>query len=173
MSTISTVACLKLERELKEFTEKRVSVNCWRERLIAPFVAEKLKVICTTQDSFADIIIRTRRTLADCCKAIITSLDSKDVVSDLEVYRKALQFYMPDTDLDFNMIVTLNSLPDDEYIAKEPDPEPKPEPAVPKTQTKKIKKAQAAKKAATKAEEEPGKKDLKEQEYTQMQISVI
>lgn len=172
MTNLATVACMKLDRELGQI--KKENTSSGHAKLIAPHVVEKLKQICTLQDTFADIIIRTQRTLSDCCKMVINNLENKRFASDLEVYRKALQFYLPDADIDFRMVITLKQLPDDSYVSQKPKPEQKPEskkaPAS-KSSSKRASgvKAEPAKEAPTK--ETPAKPE--EPKCTQLQLSLF
>lgn len=178
MTILASVACMKLDRELEQMNK---AVSSSQAKLIAPYVVEKLKQICSLQDAFADIIIRTQRTLNDCCKIVINNLKNKQYASDLEVYRKALQFYLPDADIDFRMVITLNQLPDDSYVNQKSEPKSetkskKASKASPKKASKKasgvqVEPAEETSAKSAPAEEAPVKPE--EPKCTQVQLSLI
>jgi hypothetical protein len=55
-------------------------------------LAKTLKQFCSEQ-WFAQAILKTDKTLSDCCKAILS--DVKQGISDVETYKRAVEFYVP------------------------------------------------------------------------------
>lgn len=102
----------------------------------------------------------TARTISECCAAVVDK--SGDVMSDLEVYRKAVQFYFPNADVEFKMNVRITgAAPSEEEMKKPADikaepekPKPAPKPAAKPAPAKDAKPSDAAKETEA-AEEKP------------------
>ena len=74
------------------------------------YVAAVKKAVCDTLIGFCDQseafseAVCAGGSLADCCAAVVKGVGSS--ISDLEVYRRAVKFYMPDADVVFEMRIT-------------------------------------------------------------------
>lgn len=71
-------------------------------------VAEIIKALldfATQEPEFAQAIVQNDKTLADCCNAVVK--DVRNHISDLEAYRRAVQFYFPGADIRFEMKIDL------------------------------------------------------------------
>lgn len=84
---IVSAASKKLDEEEKAF------VGSGRAKMIFPHVVKTLRGFIEEDDRFAEVFANTVRTVSECCAAVVDK--SGDVMSDLEVYRKAVQFYFP------------------------------------------------------------------------------
>ena len=90
----------KINNELKEEMSGKVGA-------IAPAVAEQLKSFCGQSPEFAAAVAEKAETLKDCCKKVLENVG--DSISDAEVYKRAVKFYMPDADIDFGIKIVLPS----------------------------------------------------------------
>ncbi len=72
---------------------------------VAPFVADTLIVFIDENEDFAAAVADSEKTFGECCAEI--TKDAKDYLSDLEVYKRAVKFYLPDADLKCEMHVEL------------------------------------------------------------------
>ena len=82
------------------------------------------------------MFLKTRRTLSDCCGQIVRGVGNS--ISDIEVYRRAVQFYFPNSEIEFKMNILLTGeAPSEEEMAREPEKKQPPKP-------RKVKKIKAA-----------------------------
>lgn len=65
-----------------------------------------LEVFASQDEEFADAILDG--SLIECGKAIEKGCSGKKVVSDLDVYRMAVQHFFPGADVEFQMVVKVN-----------------------------------------------------------------
>ena len=72
---------------------------------VAPFVADTLLVFIEENTEFATAIANSEKTLNECCAEI--TKDTGQYLSDLEVYKRAVKFYLPAADLKCEMRVIL------------------------------------------------------------------
>ena len=96
---MTDLAVDKINRELKA-TSGDSKVNAVKKH-----VADTLIGFCRQSTEFAQAIMQSDKTLGDCCKSIMAGCGSS--VSDLEVYRKAVQFYFPGADIRVDMTIDL------------------------------------------------------------------
>ena len=95
-----------------------------------------LKKFCEEDARFAQVVLKTRRTLSDCCGQIVRGVGNS--ISDIEVYRRAVQFYFPNSEIEFKMNILLTGeAPSEEEMARELE---KKQPSKPR----KVKKIKAA-----------------------------
>ena len=152
---VVSAASKKLDEEEKAF------VGSGRAKMIFPHVVKTLRGFIEEDDRFADVFANTARTISECCAAVVDK--SGDVMSDLEVYRKAVQFYFPNADVEFKMNVRITgAAPSEEEMKKPADikaepekPKPATKPAAKPAPAKDAKPSDAAKE--TEAEEEKPK----------------
>ncbi len=120
-----------------------------KEQAIHKAVAATLKKFCEEDARFAQVVLKTRRTLSDCCGQIVKGVGSS--ISDLEVYRRAVQFYFPNSEIEFKMNILLTGeAPSEEEMAREPE-KSKP------SKSRQQKKPQAAARAVSDKPAEPKK----------------
>lgn len=67
-------------------------------------VCEALERFCRQDEEFAQAVVQGG-TFADCMKAVAKGCGSS--ISDLEAFRRAVQFYFPGADVKFHMTVDL------------------------------------------------------------------
>lgn len=89
----------KLDSELKEAKLNR------KAKAVSQHVKDALLKFCSQEEEFAQAIIETDKKLGECCESI--TKDIGDSISDLEVYRKAVQFYFSGADIKFEMRIDL------------------------------------------------------------------
>ena len=147
----------KLENENKDFKGSREAKE------VQDYILRTLIHFADQEPRFAEVICKTTRTLSECCAAVVHNAGR--VLSDLEAYRRAVQFYFPNAEVEFQMLVKLTgSAPTKEEMEspakikpKETSPAPsatKPA-ATPKRVAKKTPKpVQKPKKPAPKQEED-------------------
>lgn len=92
-------AIAKIDMEVGEFQGDKYG------KVIYKPVAEALKQFCSNQQ-FAAAILASDKTLSDCCKAITKGVTN--AISDIEVYRRAVQFYFAGADVKFDMRIILS-----------------------------------------------------------------
>lgn len=95
------VAIKKIEKELAEgnFSGKIGAV--------APAVAKQLQHFCEESSVFAERVTDEEKTLAACCEAAVR--DCGNAISDFEVYKRSVKYYMPEADIEFDIKIILPS----------------------------------------------------------------
>ena len=87
-----------------------------RERDLVKQIDSKYKVVYYSvydallnfvkqDDEFAQAVVQSSETLADCCKEVTKGCGS--VLPDIEAYRRAVRFYFPGAEVRFEMKVDL------------------------------------------------------------------
>ena len=152
----------KLEAEDKLFKGSRAakSVQSYVLRTLLGFVGQEPR--------FAEVVCNTQRTFSECCAAVVNN--AGEVLSDLETYRRAVQFYFPNAEVSFSMNIKLTGAPPTEAEMQAPatvKPEEAspnvPKQAAPVHTTKPASKAEKktdAKKPAKKKKETPAEDDM-------------
>ena len=93
----------KLEGELKALDKKLSRM----EAAMAEPVCRMLISFCEQDPRFADTVFAKTETLSDCLRAVGKGVQYS--ISDVEAYRRAVQFYFPAADVDFKCVVVLPS----------------------------------------------------------------
>lgn len=165
----------KIDAEDKAFRGGR------KEQVIHTHVARTLRAFCDEEPHFAEVLVKTKRTLSECCAYIVDGSDN--ALSDLEAYRRAVQFYFPHADVEFKMLVRLTGTPPTKAEMAEPAkvkvkdnppaPQKSPAKATKKSkQGKDLEKTQKAQKPA-KTPDKPGRRKKQEQQADDyMQLSL-
>lgn len=156
---IVSSAIKKLDEEEKAF------IGGFKAKLIFPHVCKTLRGFIDEDDRFAEVFANTARTVSECCAAIVNK--SGDALSDLEVYRKAVQFYFPNADVEFKMNVRITGNAPSEEEMKKPA-EIKAVPDAPKSapkQTPTAKKEPAKKPTEVPTEKPKRKPSAKKEAY--------
>jgi len=94
----------KMNKELKECQK---SSNP-KIKVICTHVADKL-IQFAENKTFGLEIQKSENTLLDCCKAVTKNVEKH--ISDIEVYKKAVQFYFPSADIEFKMDIIIDNQP--------------------------------------------------------------
>lgn len=121
-----TQAIEKLDQELKGFKGNQ------KASAISKYVAKTLKDFCKV-GAFAAAVAKSKKTLKDCCEEITKG--SGNHISDIEVYRKAAQFYFPGAVVSFKMEIQadgiLEEIPESIAANSEKTVKPKKQPRQP------------------------------------------
>ncbi|MEG1550636.1 MAG: Cas9 inhibitor AcrIIA9 family protein [Oscillospiraceae bacterium] len=99
MENFKILAIEKLNKELEKFN------GGYKERAISKYVCDTLKTFCKQDDEFAQAIVQTNKTISDCCKKIMEGC--KNSIADIDVYKKAAEFYFLGAKVEFNMKINL------------------------------------------------------------------
>lgn len=152
----------KLEAEDKLFKGGRAAKS------VQSYVLRTLLGFVDQEPRFAEVVCNTQRTFSECCAAVVNN--AGEVLSDLETYRRAVQFYFPNAEVSFSMNIKLTGAPPTEAEMQAPatvkpeDASPNvPKQAAPAHTTKPASKAEKktdAKKPAKKKKETPAEDDM-------------
>ncbi len=117
--------------------------------------ANALINFCEQSKLFAEVLYKTKRSFADCMDVVAKNPGSG--ISDIDAYRRAVQFYFPNSQIEFLMNITLGEAPDDKYITKESKKKEKPAKSkvVQKKEKQETKQKNKAKPVLKKKEPEP------------------
>ena len=96
---MKSIAIRKLEKERKEVKGGK------HAEVVAPFVADTLLVFVNENEDFAAAVAESDKTLSECCNEITKG--AGQCLSDMEVYKRAVKFYLPEADLRCEMHVEL------------------------------------------------------------------
>ena len=97
MENWSTKAVEKLENE-------KTKVSGQKETAMAAAVAEALKDFSRQDEEFAQAVVQGG-SFADCMKAVAKGVGN--AISDLDAYKKAVQFYFPGAKIKMQMFIDL------------------------------------------------------------------
>ena len=97
MENWATQAHEKLQKEKK-------AVSGSKERAMAAAVLDVLNEFCRQEPEFAQAIVQGGN-FADCMKKVATGV--KDAISDLEAYKKAVEFYFPGAAVNMQLTIDL------------------------------------------------------------------
>ncbi len=111
---ITTIAIEKIKKETENFKGGIYAKAVHQE------VSETLINFCEQNIQLADVVAKTKRTLSDCCEECVKEVKNGKL-SDLEVYKRAVSFYFPNSEVSMIMAVKLGEAPGKEYINKEPE----------------------------------------------------
>lgn len=74
-------------------------------KAVAPSVAEALATFCGQNAEFAQAVEQSGKTAAECVESAVKGCGSS--ISDIELYRKAVQFYFEGATVHFSMTIDL------------------------------------------------------------------
>jgi len=74
-------------------------------KVVAEELIKALLNFATQEPEFAQAIAQSDKSFAECCNAVVK--DVKNHISDIEAYRRAVQFYFPGADIRFEMKIDL------------------------------------------------------------------
>lgn len=107
------LAVAKIEAEIKAFTGEQ------KEKAVSTFVATTLTKFCNDNARFAEVLYKTTRTLSDVCREVMAG--TGNAISDFEVYRRAVQAYFPNAEIQCYMSIYITGAPPtDEEIKRAP-----------------------------------------------------
>lgn len=96
MSEAAATACEKIKSGKKD-------VKGQKERAVADAVIEALCGFCAQSAVFAEAVNGTGKCLAECLAEIMRGVGTS--ISDIEVYRRAVAFWMPGAEIAVTMVV--------------------------------------------------------------------
>lgn len=123
---------------MEEFVSKAIekiegglsSVKGQKENVVKRPVADALISFCRQQEEFAQAVVQSEKTFADCVAHVVAGCGN--ALSDIEAYRKAVGFWFPGAVVD--MVLTLR-MSEFEEPEKEAVPETVETPKKAKSQT--------------------------------------
>lgn len=92
------------ELALKKLEQEKAKVTGQKERVMAEAVYQALSEFCGQEPEFAQAVYQGG-SFVDCMKQVAKGVGGH--ISDLDAYRKAVQFYFPGADIRCNMTVRL------------------------------------------------------------------
>lgn len=123
---IITLSVEKIKAEFEQFSGDS------KAKAVSSYVSRILQDFCQQDERFAEVIYKFKRTLSDCCGEIMKGVSSH--ISDIDVYRNAVKFYFPNSEVSMNMSIEITGeAPSEEEILKEAElPKNKQSKAAPK-----------------------------------------
>lgn len=97
MNNWATQAVEKLDKGQKGIADRRAVI-------MAPVVAAQLKAFCQQDAEFAQAVVQGG-TFADCMKKVASGVGNS--ISDLDAYKKAVQFYFPGAEVGMKLTLDL------------------------------------------------------------------
>lgn len=117
--TITQQAIDKLSEGMKEKITDRYG------NVIKTYVHNALAGFCRQNEAFAQAVLNGG-TLPECIKHCVQGLHENTGISDVDIYRRAVQFYFPGAQVDFHISIVTEGA--ETRIHEEPErKEPKPE----------------------------------------------
>ena len=102
MSLYQFDAIKKLDTELDKFKGGQA------EEIVKSAVYDALVNFCRQDDEFAQAVVQNDKTLGDCVKSTVKDAGHGNPgISDLEVYRRAVQFYFLGAEVRMTMTIDL------------------------------------------------------------------
>lgn len=86
-------------------SEKKAFKGSNKETAIKKALCDALTDFCKQDEEFAQAVAQNEKTLSDCAKEIMKDVGSS--ISDIEVYRRAVQFYFAGAEIHMTMRVDL------------------------------------------------------------------
>lgn len=97
---MTDLALKKIDEEVRGFKGDR------REQAMHKPVADALREFCRQQPEFAQAIYQSKKTFADCMKHVAKGVGTS--ISDIEAYRRAVEFYFPGAQVEFQMALYMS-----------------------------------------------------------------
>ena len=91
----------KLRREMKSENPSEPYT------MIQGKVAEALGSFCKQEPKIARAILEKKESFAECCKNILRDTQTDRYISDFKAYQRAVEFYLPEAKIEFNMSVSV------------------------------------------------------------------
>jgi len=152
----------KLEDENKAFKGGREA------QAVRDYILKTLIYFADQEPRFAEVVCNTKRTFSECCAAVVHNAGG--MISDLDAYRRAVQFYFPNAEVEFIMNVKLTgAAPTADEMQKPASIKPQ-EPAAPRPAAPAKPKKEPAAKPVSKPKK--AKEDKTKQDDGIMQLSL-
>lgn len=91
---------------VEKLQAERAKVNGQKEKAIAGAVLDALIEFCEQNEEFARAIEQTDKTFPECLTEICKGVGSS--ISDIEAYRRAVEFYFPGAIVDMVMTIRMS-----------------------------------------------------------------
>lgn len=88
----------------EKLKKERKAVSGQKETAMADAVLDAIKEFCTQEPEFAQAVVQSG-SFADCMKNVAAGVGSS--ISDLEAYKKAVQFYFPGAVVNMQLTIDL------------------------------------------------------------------
>ena len=88
----------------EKLKKERSAVSGRKERAMADAVLDAIKEFCRQEQEFAQGVVQSG-SFADCMKKVAAGVG--DSISDLEAYKKAVQFYFPGAEIQMQLTIDL------------------------------------------------------------------
>lgn len=88
----------------EKLNKERSAVSGQKEKVMAPYVLDAIKDFCTQEPEFAQAVVQSG-SFADCMKKVAAGVGGS--ISDLEAYKKAVQFYFPGAEIQMQLTIDL------------------------------------------------------------------
>lgn len=115
-SPAAETAIGKLEEGIKTVTGQK-------EKAVAKPVVEALADFCRQSDEFAEAVTETGKCLRECLEEVMRGVGSS--ISDIEVYRRAVAFWMPGYTVEMQMLLTREGEKAERQAEPAPEARPK------------------------------------------------
>ncbi len=92
------------DQALKKLREEAKKVSGQKEKAMADAVRATLETFCRQDEEFAQAIVQGK-SFSDCMAAVARGVGQS--ISDLEAYKKAVQFYFPGAEIHMTMTIDL------------------------------------------------------------------
>lgn len=99
MTELQERAIEKIERESKGFKGDKYG------SVVAAPTAETLEQFCEGSAAFAEAVLSEDKHFADCIAEVVKGIGN--AISDLDVYKRAVNYYIPDASVKFDMRIIL------------------------------------------------------------------
>lgn len=93
----------KLRREMRSENPSEPAT------MIQKRVAEALDEFCKQEPKIAEAIIKSKDTFSECCEKILRDTKQERYISDFKAFQRAVEFYVPEARIEFNMTVRTNN----------------------------------------------------------------
>ena len=76
---------------------------------VLPSVKKQLEDFCRQNAAFAEAVLSSKGTLGECCEKAVSGCGNS--ISDIETYRRSVQYYIPDARIEFKMQLIMDKSP--------------------------------------------------------------
>ena len=99
------------------------AVKGQKENVVKRPVADALISFCRQQEEFAQAVVQSEKTFADCVAHVVAGCGN--ALSDIEAYRKAVGFWFPGAVVDMVLTLRMSEFEEPEEAVPEADEKPK------------------------------------------------
>ena len=119
------------EKALEKLEAEQKAVTGQKEKIMATAVLAAVKTFCEQEQEFAQAVVQGG-SFAECMKKVASGVGNS--ISDIDAYKKAVQFYFPGAQIRMQMSIDLIGKAAGKKAEKKSAPKPLAEPvAVPKS----------------------------------------